>query len=146
MFKKKIKVSSLNELKRFAKKFSTCLKGNELILLVGDLGSGKTTFTKFLISAIDPHVEEEVNSPTFSVMNLYETEKFPIYHIDLYRVKGFDISDIVNKGLIIIEWPNEEISKIEEVPTVILKFDIHNENKRIIEINLVKSDYVKQCI
>ncbi len=146
MFKKKVKVSSVDELKSFAEKLSPCLKGNELILLIGDLGSGKTTFTKFLISAIDLKAGEEVSSPTFSVMNIYETEKFTVYHVDLYRVKEFDMSDIIGKGIVIVEWPDEEMNKFEEVPTIILKFDIHDEDKRIIELDLIKADYVKQCI
>jgi len=69
----KIKINSLKELENFAKKLAKCLKGNEIILLKGNLAAGKTTFTRYLVSSIDPSAEDQVTSPTFSIMNEYET-------------------------------------------------------------------------
>ncbi len=146
MFRKEIQVNSLDELKEFAEKFSSCLKGKELILLIGDLGSGKTRFTQFLVSAIDRELGEEVTSPTFSVMNIYETKKFPIYHLDLYRVKNFDVSEIVGKGILVVEWPDDSITEIEGTPTIILRFNICDEHKRKIEIQLKNANYLHRCI
>lgn len=102
---KEIIIKSLDELEKFAKEFSKNLKGNEIILLEGDLGAGKTTFTKYLLKHLG--VEEDVVSPTFTIMNEYDG-KFNIYHIDMYRIDRFDISDIVGRGIIIIEWPKDE--------------------------------------
>lgn len=98
-------IKSLDELEKFAKEFSKNLKGNEIILLEGDLGAGKTTFTKYLLKHLG--VEEDVVSPTFTIMNEYDG-KFNVYHIDMYRIDRFDISDIVGRGIIIIEWPKDE--------------------------------------
>ncbi|WP_028949768.1 tRNA (adenosine(37)-N6)-threonylcarbamoyltransferase complex ATPase subunit type 1 TsaE [Sulfurihydrogenibium subterraneum] len=103
----KVLIKDLKDLENFTKEFSKKLKGNEVILLEGDLGAGKTTFTKYLLKALG--VEEEITSPTFGIMNQYEGKNFDIYHLDMYRINNFDISDIIGKGLIIIEWPKENI-------------------------------------
>ncbi|MBK3332174.1 tRNA (adenosine(37)-N6)-threonylcarbamoyltransferase complex ATPase subunit type 1 TsaE [Persephonella atlantica] len=146
MFEKRIKIKSPDQLKQFASTLSSCLKGNELILLTGDLGSGKTTFTKFLVSSIDSEAGEDVNSPTFSIMNVYETDRFPIYHIDLYRVKQFDLSDVLDNGLVIVEWPDESMYEIENTPILILDFFITEDEGREINIRLKNADYVRKCI
>lgn len=102
-----ILIKDLKDLDEFAKSFAQRLKGDEIILLEGDLGAGKTTFTKFLLKYLG--VKEDVTSPTFGIMNEYEGRDFNIYHIDMYRIDKFDLSDIIGKGLIIIEWPKEKI-------------------------------------
>jgi tRNA threonylcarbamoyladenosine biosynthesis protein TsaE len=141
--KLKVKISNLQDLSSFAKKIASCLKGNELILLYGNLSAGKTAFTKALVSSIDNSLEYEVNSPTFTVMNVYETKKYPIYHIDLYRVKEFDISDIVGKGVIIVEWANfQDFSNYENIPIIKIKIEIKEDGSRIFEIN---SDVLEMC-
>ena len=104
----KVLIKDLKDLENFTKEFSKKLKGNEVILLEGDLGAGKTTFTRYLLKALG--VEEEITSPTFGIMNQYEGKNFDIYHLDMYRINNFDISDIIGKGLIIIEWPKENIN------------------------------------
>ena len=73
-----------------------------VILLDGDLGSGKTTFTKGLARAIG--VTEIVNSPTYTIMNKV------LYHLDLYRLDGvgtdFDLEEYIDGlGMIVVEWP-----------------------------------------
>lgn len=95
-------IGSLEQLDRFTQEFAKDLKGNEIILLEGELGAGKTTLTKYLLKHLG--VNDDVVSPTFTLMNEYNGN-FDIYHIDMYRVDSFDISDIACKGLIIIEWP-----------------------------------------
>lgn len=143
MIQKRIK--NLKELKEFAKQFLKCLKGNEIILLYGNLGAGKTTFTKYLVSSIDESLEDEVNSPTFTVMNIYETEKFPIYHIDLYRVKDFDITDIIGTGLIIIEWA--EYMDFEDIEYPIIKVKINiKEDERIFNIEEENDKDLEECL
>jgi len=139
------KIESINQLKDFAKNLSRCLKGNELVLLRGELAAGKTTFTRFLVSAIDPEAEDQVSSPTFSIMNEYETSKFPVYHIDLYRVGSFDFSDVLGHGLVIVEWADKSIS-VGDYPAVIIEIDVINENERIFRIETKNADYLSECI
>ena len=145
-FYKEILINSLEELQQFAHNLAQCLKGDELFLLIGNLSAGKTTFTKFLVLNLGIEDESEITSPTFAVMNEYETQKGTVYHIDLYRVKNFDITDILGYGIILIEWANEKEFENIDVPIIKLEFEITGENKRKIKIYLKNADYLKKCI
>lgn len=138
----KVYIKDLEDLYNFAKRVSKCLKGNGLILLYGELSAGKTTFTKALVSSIDKSLEDEVNSPTFTVMNIYETPEFPIYHLDLYRVKEFDISDIVGNGLIIVEWANFQDFSDYDVPKIEIKIEFENTGR----IFYVNGNNIENCL
>lgn len=81
-----------------------------ILLLKGNLGAGKTTFTQFLLKNLGS--QDEVNSPTYSIVNEYSSPKGKIYHFDLYRLKNIEeVYDIGieeyldNAFLCIIEWP-----------------------------------------
>jgi tRNA threonylcarbamoyladenosine biosynthesis protein TsaE len=142
-----IKINSVEETKKFAGYLARCLKGKEVILLKGNLAAGKTTFVRFLVSSLDPSLEDEVNSPTFTVMNQYETEKFPIFHIDLYRVKDFDFTDFLGEGIIIIEWAEDDLFEtLEDVPVIFIKIKTLNDQERIFNIKYKNADYITDCI
>ncbi len=145
-FYKEIEINSLEELQQFAENLTKCLKGNELFLLIGNLSAGKTTFTKFLVSALGIEDESEITSPTFAVMNEYETQKGTVYHIDLYRVKKFDITDILGYGIILVEWAEEMEFENVEVPVIKIQFEILENNKRKLKISSKNADYLKNCI
>ena len=66
-------------------KIGESLRGGEMILLSGNLGAGKTLLTKGVLYALEYDVDE-VTSPSFSLVNLYKTEKRDVYHIDLWRI------------------------------------------------------------
>ncbi|WP_457639901.1 tRNA (adenosine(37)-N6)-threonylcarbamoyltransferase complex ATPase subunit type 1 TsaE [Persephonella sp.] len=146
MVKKKLKINSLQELQSFAQKVANCLKGREVILLKGNLASGKTTFTRYLLDAVQSGAGEQVNSPTFSVMNEYETDKFPVYHVDLYRVKSFDLSDVIGSGVVIVEWPEKWLYNITDVPVLMLEIRVTGENERIFEISVKNGEYLEKCL
>jgi len=81
-----------------------------VILLDGDLGAGKTTFTKGIARGIG--VKEIVNSPTFTIMKKYNTKDYfrYLYHIDLYRLDAvgddFDLEEYIDgQGMVVVEWP-----------------------------------------
>ncbi|MDR4968411.1 MAG: tRNA (adenosine(37)-N6)-threonylcarbamoyltransferase complex ATPase subunit type 1 TsaE [Acholeplasmataceae bacterium] len=81
-----------------------------VILLDGELGSGKTTFTKGLAKAYG--VTQIVNSPTYTIMKKYKTNDYKrtFYHLDLYRLDGvgsdFDLEEYIDgQGMIVVEWP-----------------------------------------
>ena len=74
-------VKNLKDTKRLAKKFAKTLTGGTVILLRGDLGAGKTTFTQSLFKALG--VKEAVTSPTFTLLKEYKTKKFDLFHFDM---------------------------------------------------------------
>jgi tRNA threonylcarbamoyl adenosine modification protein YjeE len=72
---------------QFGKELALDLKNNDLIALHGDLGAGKTTLVKGIVSEIAAVERRIVQSPTFTYLNIYETDP-PLYHFDLYRLKS----------------------------------------------------------
>ena len=99
---------SLEETERAASEIAGLLKGREVLAYFGDLGAGKTTFSRYLCKALG--VSDEVTSPTFAMVHEYHTGPFPIYHFDMYRVDGEDslfstgYYDYLGTGLLLIEW------------------------------------------
>lgn len=87
------------------------LAAGDIVLLYGGLGAGKTLLTKGILSGLGFDADE-VTSPSFALVNLYRTDKFDVYHIDLWRVEGADaaeavgLDEIVENGdaITIIEW------------------------------------------
>jgi tRNA threonylcarbamoyl adenosine modification protein YjeE len=96
---------------RLAQRIALKLKPGDAIALHGDLGAGKTTFARALIRALLGDAEAEVPSPTFALMQLYDTPRFQLAHLDLYRladeseVDELGIADLLDTGAIIVEWP-----------------------------------------
>jgi tRNA threonylcarbamoyladenosine biosynthesis protein TsaE len=124
-------VLDLEGLRKLAKRIAERLKGDEVIFLKGDLGAGKTTFTRFLVEALKPTEDIPVRSPTFAVMNVYPTEKGEVYHLDLYRVKNFDVTDYLGSGILVVEWPDY----LEDVePDVVIEFETVDENRRRVRV------------
>jgi tRNA threonylcarbamoyladenosine biosynthesis protein TsaE len=88
----------------FGKEFAKRLKGDEVICLLGDLGSGKTTFVKGLAEGLGIREGYQVRSPTFTIVNEYPTQRGRLIHIDLYRVEDFDVEQFVGEGIVVVEW------------------------------------------
>jgi len=120
-----IYLKDLNETKKIARKFIKFLEKGDIVLLQGDLGSGKTTFSRFLINQLQSKNKlpmSEVTSPTFNIVNYYEVKKnnFQVAHYDFYRVKKFKelenigFLDQIQNFLSIIEWPNLIMKAIDQ--------------------------------
>ena len=99
-----------------------------LVLLSGDLGSGKTTLTKGIISGLGAAREEDVTSPTFNLMHVFRNHT-TVYHVDLYRVEKFhDLETLgledafADPAIVIIEWP-ERFTFRTDWPTVEIQFE-----------------------
>ncbi len=104
--------NSPDETFEIAEKFGENLKGGEVILLEGDLGAGKTLFTKGILYALEYDIDE-VTSPSFTLVNLYKCEDFNVYHIDFWRLnENSDVAFAVGldeileeeNAVVIIEW------------------------------------------
>ena len=142
---------SENDTLSFAKKFASKLNKKDVIVLSGDLGSGKTKFTEGILSFFG--LENEISSPTFTIVNEYlkkdnNTNKvIPIYHFDVYRLEdssefyAIGGEEYFEKGICIIEW-GELIE--DALPKKYIKINFsrnsENENERILEIQLIGQD------
>ncbi len=120
-----------------AKDFSKKLKPNDIIALIGDLGTGKTAFTKGLARGLD--INELITSPTFTLINEYYG-KYPLFHFDLYRLGTFDElystgydEYFTKNGICVIEWADKFL---EELPNdiYVIEFKYIDEKKREIKI------------
>ena len=102
--------SSPEETIELGRKLASQLRAPALVLLSGELGSGKTTLTKGIISGLGAAKEEEVTSPTFTLVHVFRNH-VRVYHVDLYRVEGFhDFESLAledafaEPAVMIIEW------------------------------------------
>ena len=123
----------------FIKKFAKDLTIPSLILLKGEMGTGKTFFSKVLAKELGS--QDLTSSPTFSIVNKYNSPKGNVYHLDLYRLEepdelyaiGFD--DILNEqAVILVEWP--EIAELDALADYIIEIETTGDSQR--EFNIVK--------
>src|SRR5262245_7521997 len=97
--------------RRLAGLIALKLRPGDTVALSGGLGSGKTTFARALIRALLGDPDAEVPSPTFSLMQTYETPRLGLAHIDLYRIGSeaealeLGASEEIDKGALLVEWP-----------------------------------------
>ena len=119
---------------------------NMVICLDGELGSGKTIFTKGFAQAME--ITETITSPTFTIIKEYEGD-MPLYHMDVYRLDensdDIGIEEFFNKdGICIIEW-SENIKSILPKERLDIKFKVLEENKRVLVINAYGKQYEELC-
>ena len=105
---KKIISNSEEETKLIGRKFAKDLKKGDVIVLTGDLGSGKTKFTEGVLQFFG--LENEISSPTFTIVNEYLNRDVNVYHFDVYRLEDEDEfyaiggEEYFEKGICLIEW------------------------------------------
>lgn len=127
--------NNVNETINIAKNLASKLKAQDIIVLTGNLGAGKTYFTKGIVEYFLD--SENISSPTFTIVNEYNTNP-PIYHFDVYRIKNSDEfmniggDEYFNKGICIIEWGE----KIKDILYDYLEINIEylNESTRKIQM------------
>ncbi|MDE7282218.1 MAG: tRNA (adenosine(37)-N6)-threonylcarbamoyltransferase complex ATPase subunit type 1 TsaE [Lachnospiraceae bacterium] len=111
-----IETHSTQETFEFGKKIGERARAGEVYSLIGDLGVGKTVFTQGVASGLE--IKESVNSPTFTIMQVYDEGRLPFYHFDVYRIGDIEEMDeigydeyLYGDGVCLIEWANliEEI-------------------------------------
>ena len=139
MFTSKFISNSEVETKIFAKMLATKLKKGDVVVLSGDLGSGKTKFVEGFLSNFG--LEDEISSPTFTIVNEYKKDDIEIYHFDVYRLENSDEfyaiggEEYFDKGICLIEW-GELIE--DALPTNCIKItfqkDSKNDNVRILNL------------
>lgn len=132
----------------FAKKIASMLHCGDSIVLSGDLGSGKTKFTEGFLSYFG--LENEISSPTFTIVNEYCKDNLNIYHFDVYRLSSCDEfyaiggDQYFDNGICLIEW-GEIIN--DALPSnyihIVFKRSLESENKRILNVSSVGNKFVK---
>lgn len=142
MSKYKFISNSEKDTKNFAKKLASKLNIGDVIVLTGELGAGKTKFTEGFLSYFG--LENEISSPTFTIVNEYKNDKTTIYHFDVYRLEDVDEfyaiggDEYFENGICIIEWG--EIIK-DALPESYIKItfdkDEQNDDKRILNIETI---------
>lgn len=120
---KEVITNNYEETIEFGYKLGLLLDSGDCLLLAGDLGAGKTTFTKGIGKALG--ITRVINSPTFTIVKEYHG-KYPLYHLDLYRLDGlgsdFDLEEYFESdGITVCEWPNN-VSEI--IPNEYLLIEI----------------------
>ena len=127
--------NSPEETLEIGKKIASNLKKGDVIVLTGDLGSGKTKLTEGILTYFG--LEKEISSPTFTIVNEYYTENLNIYHFDVYRLEeeeefsAIGGEEYFEKGAVIIEW-GEMIESLLPKSYLQITFtrDLENENLR----------------
>lgn len=123
------------ETHQLAQKIGERLKSGDVILFVGDMGAGKTAFTKGLADFFE--VSDEVTSPTFALVHEY-SGRINIFHFDLYRLSGFDdlyatgFFDYLDRdGILVVEW-SENIPELNQELENVVKISVEklSENER----------------
>ena len=136
--------SNEEETKKIANKLAKDINNtNATICLNGDLGSGKTTFSRYLIcSLLSKNINDDIPSPTFTLLQIYEDQKKSIYHYDFYRLNKIDelielnYSESVENNICIIEWANK-FKKALPPNRIEINFEIKSNNKRSITFDLL---------
>lgn|ERR1035441_9311806 len=142
--KMEFNMTSLNDLKQCAEDILLNYKDRRVFAFYGEMGAGKTTLIKELCRALN--VIDQVNSPTFSIINEYETaDNSSVYHADFYRIK--DEQEAINIGFMdyldsgcycFIEWP-EKIYNLLPLDSVKVQISV-NESERILTTEQIEND------
>ncbi len=132
-----VNTNSAEETMQFAEKLAKVLGKGAVLLLHGDLGAGKTHFVKGFVKGIGS--KSVVTSPTFTLLNIYDDGKLPIYHFDMYRLSSKEEAEEIgfneyfdannSNGIVLVEWP-EKVEGLITCPHINVQIKKLDENKR----------------
>lgn len=144
---KEIITDSAQQTEKLGKRLGETLSKGDIVCLSGDLGVGKTAFTKGIATGLD--IQEHITSPTFTIVNEYMGEP-PLYHFDVYRISdpeemfeiGFE-EYLYGNGVVVIEWADliKELVPGEHIWVEIRKNPDGDVDERIIRISFIGSRY-----
>ena len=136
--------------KNFAKSFAKILKPKDIVVLTGELGSGKTKFVEGFLSYFG--LENEISSPTFTIVNEYKNNDINIYHFDVYRLADssefYEIGgdEYFDTGICLIEWGEliEDALPSNYIHITFTKNE-NEENSRILDIDFPENYKILQA-
>ncbi|WP_155286171.1 tRNA (adenosine(37)-N6)-threonylcarbamoyltransferase complex ATPase subunit type 1 TsaE [Lacticaseibacillus zhaodongensis] len=131
------------QLQNFAKQIAPLLQAGDVLLLDGDLGAGKTSFTRALGTALGI-TDEPIKSPTFTIIHEYPQGRIPLYHMDLYRLENGGAGDLgleeyfEGDGVSVVEWPDFlGVSAPVDALTIHFFKDDDDDNRRVLTTDAV---------
>lgn len=134
-------INSTDEMIAFGEEISRQISGGMVLELIGDVGAGKTTFTKGLAKGLG--ISETVQSPTFTISRVYEGEKLTLSHYDFYRLNDYGIMEMElaenlsnPKNITVVEWAGD-LAEILPKKHLKLVFESLNENQRKVKVREV---------
>lgn len=135
-------INSTEEMIEFGKEIGSNLEGGSVLELIGDVGAGKTTFTKGL--ALGLGVLETVQSPTFTISRVYEGDNLTLSHYDFYRLNDYGImkmelaENLSNpQNITVVEWAGELADILPEKHLKLI-FESISEDKRLVKVREVR--------
>lgn len=139
-----ISFASPEKTAEYARKIGAILRPGDVVLLEGSIGSGKTHFSRHLIQSklAEP---EDVPSPTFTLVQVYETPDGEIWHADLYRISGLDeieelgLTEAFDTAICLVEWP-EKLGPAAPPNALTLRFSTHPDQELTRDIQLEWTD------
>jgi tRNA threonylcarbamoyl adenosine modification protein YjeE len=129
-FVREIALADQSATEALGAKIAALLKPGDTVALAGDLGAGKTTLARSILHTLG--VTERVPSPTFTLVQHYETAKLPVEHFDLYRIEAeseideLGLEDALATGAALIEWPERARSRLP-VDALCIRLEIQTE-------------------
>lgn len=131
--------SSAEETTELGRRFASRLHAPVLVFLTGDLGAGKTTLAKGIVSGLGAAREEDVTSPTFTLVHVFHNHQ-TVYHVDLYRIANFHdletlgLEDVFDRpAIVLVEWA-EKFTLRSDWPVVRIHLEHEGENQRRIRV------------
>lgn len=134
---------SVDDTHAIASAIASLVRPRDIIILAGDMGAGKTAFTVGFTRAMSVSDDDQVSSPTFTLVHSYDSGKFPILHADLYRLTT--VGEVVDLGLreqvdggavALVEWGDVVADVLGDALTVELQFVDSDENSRDITVSV----------
>ncbi len=132
---------SAEETIALGRELAALLTPPKLVLLRGDLGAGKTTLVKGIAAAFDAAAEEDVTSPTFTLIHEYRAPEVTLYHVDLYRVdtprqlETLGLDDLIaDNSILLIEW-GDKFLRFERERDVEISLERIHENERKVRVS-----------
>lgn len=135
-------INSAQEMQKFAADFAANLKGGEVIELIGDVGAGKTTFTKGLASGLG--IKDNVQSPSFTISRVYDDGRLRLAHYDFYRLNepGLMVAELTEnledkESVVVVEWA-QSVSDILPKTAIKIKIEAMGESQRSVNVSGTK--------